>query len=498
LYRLWAETRGINGQEINLKEEVNLWIGGNYNLLSFIKSNFKNSRGGNFEFADFSVNKESTNAGVMLDDHNLRSQTSNNFITIIPNNNTLRVENLSLKSGIVLYDPSSFSQKVLFAGGGGLGPDDLLDKQLDLKKGKYLARILYKTPVDVKENVAEIIISSLTNLDTLGKIAIGGHRYKDAKSYQEAIVEFEVKEPEEIINLKIKFLGVRKLWIDTIEIFSVTQEVEAETLSSASGSRIVGDENASGKKAIYEDLGASFVGGYIFYGDPKLKIKDGDYITTFRMKVQDNKLKRPILRIDNATKTFNYDSRDIWGSEFEENHKYQFFSILMNKYISVTPTELRCIWYPKTTPLWVDKIDIATSIEKFQAEDLSQEGIVIYDTEAEGERAIFVQPNHEKQGVVFTKQLNNFTSRKFLVTLKMKSNVTVSNQKIASFNIYEEGSTHPIAEKGISVMDFDTDNQYRDIRFEVNRDSDTPIKLELLLLVPSEIWIDYIDIFPLD
>lgn len=143
------------------------------------------------------------------------------------------------------------------------------------------------------------------------------------------------------------------------EQFSCKHIYEAEELFSQSG-QIIPDVNSSGGFCIFAAYNES---GIVVYG-PYVRIPNGVYIASFKIKSNNCNSSKPLVRLDVATSAGReiIAEKELFLSDFEYIDNYQSFDILFNSQ-GQNNFEFRVFKYPQEN-LWVDQISVTELLQE--------------------------------------------------------------------------------------------------------------------------------------
>ncbi len=491
LYRLWLIGENDNAATRKETQGIELQFSGKAKKLTLGPADLATQ----YKFLDFQL--ENADA-VQITQSPSPTKSFLELWAVTDNETAQPARDYALDPYILIGDSAAISQKVIYASAQSSPAQEIINKNIQLTQGQYLLRLVARTDPQETGVVAKLAVNSLTRAINLGTAPIMGSAFKNRNKghYQEYIASFSVENPVEEINLQLEFLGKSRLWLDRLEVLSIIQSVEAETLARTEASRIVSDQASSQGQAVFTGFADSLTGGHILFGTLTQKFEAGDYRVFYRLKASANQCPKTMARLDLNSGASNYDSREIWCSEFWQPNRYQYFSLRLNNYDPALPLGFNTLWYPKGAELWVDRIEFGKVIMGFPAEEITRTGAVVVDAQTQNTRAVFIQTPQEVRRSVAEGIINDPNTQEWRIILRLKAKGAKIGEPVANLNL-EQIPDGPTIQKVIGREVLLVENQYQNISFDLENRSRKPMRFNLEFLGNGEIWLDYIDVVAL-
>lgn len=192
----------------------------------------------------------------------------------------------------------------------------------------------------------------LADLQGLDRIEYESYKHL-TKEIKSKIVKVEVERFKEIKEGQKIIQKYEKLPEDKVRKRCV-KLYKAEELLHRFGYEVE-DKSASNNKAWFADL--SEQSHHVIYGPYEALEEEGDYIALFRIKINDNSLKDPLLLLDVVGATYKV-KRIVRGIDFNQPHLYQLFGLKFKVEQPLPIMEYRIFNIRKWGKIWVDYIAI--------------------------------------------------------------------------------------------------------------------------------------------
>lgn len=282
-------------------------------------------------------------------------------------------DKMSASSMKLIADPEATTKKAMYANKEKnhhlAGPYRLFPP------GMY--KVIYKLKTDGSAIGDHIVTVDVSKTGTKLRFAIKkicGVDFNESNVYQKFVLPLYLKRAE---RLETRIFTNRKanVWVDSVTVKELTDESEFQELIEKAGHRLTSsgqlvskypriysfnelEKFTNGKGVRDNDSieGYAILNGSVW--GPYEELAEGEYVASFRLKVDNNKYDREVAMIDVAEggtgKPFT--RKSLLQTDFTSQDEYQIFTLAFTL-DKTTQLEFR-VFYKNSTNLWVDNMTV--------------------------------------------------------------------------------------------------------------------------------------------
>ncbi len=279
---------------------------------------------------------------------------------------------------------------------------------------------------------------------------------------------------------------------------------QAEHQTRISG-KPVEDKDASNGWTLLGDPKAKNAPDGILNAGPYLTFPSGDYKATFRVKVADNTVDKPVLKLDVAGQEGRaiLASKVLNGTDFTNAGKYQEFT-LEYSLANGEPWQIEFRTYISgPVPVSVDDIYVRFAKTedpsyKYEAENLQYySGRLLEEKDASGGEAILSTPGLNPAGIMVFGPGRMFGPGSYRALVRLKAKKTESKKPLITIAIISGATRKEMARRDITLNDIGVAGEYKQVPIDFTLSGKEPVEVQALFTGVTKVAVDAILFKPL-